>query len=91
MTLGIPLGFGVIVFTVIITAIYVRRANSEFDDLTSRNHQGGAEMSRRNILLALAALRRWPPARPAPPVPTSARPRSRPPTGRPSACSASSW
>ena len=34
MTLGIPLGFGVIVFTVVITAIYVRRANSEFDRLT---------------------------------------------------------
>ena len=34
MTLGIPLGFGVIVFTIIITAVYVRRANSEFDRLT---------------------------------------------------------
>ena len=34
MTLGIPLGFGVIVFTVAITAYYVKRANSEFDDLT---------------------------------------------------------
>lgn len=34
MTLGIPLGFGVIVFTVLITAFYVRRANSEFDRLT---------------------------------------------------------
>jgi uncharacterized membrane protein (DUF485 family) len=34
MTVGIPLGFGVIVFTVVITAYYVRRANSEFDDLT---------------------------------------------------------
>jgi len=35
MTVGIPLGFGVIVFTIIITVIYVRRANSEFDDLTA--------------------------------------------------------
>lgn len=35
MTVGIPVGFGVIVFTVVITAIYVRRANSEFDDLTA--------------------------------------------------------
>ena len=34
MTVGIPLGFGVIVLTVILTAYYVRRANSEFDDLT---------------------------------------------------------
>ena len=32
-TLGIPIGVGVIAFTVIITGIYVRRANSEFDAL----------------------------------------------------------
>ena len=35
MTVGIPVGFGVIVFTIVITAYYVRRANSEFDDLTA--------------------------------------------------------
>jgi uncharacterized membrane protein (DUF485 family) len=34
MTVGMPIGFGVIVFTVVITGIYVRRANSEYDDLT---------------------------------------------------------
>ncbi|MFM2120687.1 MAG: hypothetical protein RL722_2155 [Pseudomonadota bacterium] len=34
-TLGIPLGMGVIIFTIIITGIYVRRANSEFDALTA--------------------------------------------------------
>ena len=34
MTLGIPIGFGVILFTIVITAIYVRRANSEFDEMT---------------------------------------------------------
>jgi uncharacterized membrane protein (DUF485 family) len=34
MTLGMPIGLGVIVFTIIITAIYVRRANSEFDKLS---------------------------------------------------------
>lgn len=33
-TLGIPLGIAVIVFTVVITGIYVRRANNEFDTLT---------------------------------------------------------
>jgi uncharacterized membrane protein (DUF485 family) len=33
-TLGVPIGMGVIVFTIVITAIYVRRANSEFDALT---------------------------------------------------------
>ncbi len=34
MTMGIPIGFGVIVFTVVITAYYVNRANGEFDDLS---------------------------------------------------------
>jgi uncharacterized membrane protein (DUF485 family) len=33
-TIGMPIGLGVIVFTIVITAIYVRRANSEFDPLT---------------------------------------------------------
>ena len=33
-TLGIPIGMGVIVFTIVITGIYVRRANSRYDDLT---------------------------------------------------------
>jgi uncharacterized membrane protein (DUF485 family) len=33
-TLGIPIGFGVIVFTILITAFYVRRANAEFDTLS---------------------------------------------------------
>ncbi|MDB5732143.1 MAG: hypothetical protein JWQ03_2038 [Variovorax sp.] len=33
-TLGIPIGLGVIVFTIVITGIYVRRANGEFDTLT---------------------------------------------------------
>ena len=32
MTWGIPIGFGVIVFTILITGVYVRRANGEFDD-----------------------------------------------------------
>lgn len=34
-TLGIPIGLGVIVFTIAITGFYVRRANSEFDRLTA--------------------------------------------------------
>ena len=34
-TLGIPLGMGVIVFTIAITAFYVNRANNEFDALTA--------------------------------------------------------
>ncbi|SIQ80826.1 Uncharacterized membrane protein, DUF485 family [Paracoccus thiocyanatus] len=36
ITWGIPLGFGVIVFTIIITGIYVRRANGEFDELSEK-------------------------------------------------------
>lgn len=34
MTLGMPIGLGVILFTIVITGIYVRRANSEFDEMT---------------------------------------------------------
>ncbi len=34
MTVGIPIGLGVIVFTIAITAFYVRRANTEFDELS---------------------------------------------------------
>ena len=33
-TLGMPIGLAVIVFTIVITAIYVRRANNEFDQLS---------------------------------------------------------
>lgn len=40
MTIGIPIGFGVIVFTILITAYYVRRANREFDDLTDAIAKG---------------------------------------------------
>ena len=34
-TLGIPIGFAVIVFTIVITGIYVRKANGEYDQLTA--------------------------------------------------------
>lgn len=34
-TLGIPIGLGVILFTVVITGLYVRRANDEYDRLTA--------------------------------------------------------
>lgn len=34
MTVGIPVGFGVILFTIVITAIYVKRANTQFDELS---------------------------------------------------------
>jgi uncharacterized membrane protein (DUF485 family) len=34
-TIGIPIGMGVIIFTIIITGIYVRRANNEYDALTA--------------------------------------------------------
>ena len=35
-TVGMPIGLAVIVFTVLITGIYVRRANSEYDALTEK-------------------------------------------------------
>jgi uncharacterized membrane protein (DUF485 family) len=35
MTWGMPIGLAVILFTVVITGIYVRRANGEFDALTA--------------------------------------------------------
>ena len=35
-SLGIPIAFGVIVFTIAITGLYVRRANSEYDRLTAQ-------------------------------------------------------
>ncbi|MCE2914112.1 MAG: DUF485 domain-containing protein [Rubrivivax sp.] len=34
-TLGMPIGLAVIVFTVVITVFYVRRANSDFDRLAA--------------------------------------------------------
>lgn len=34
-TLGIPIGMGVILFTIVITGIYVNRANGEYDRLTN--------------------------------------------------------
>lgn len=34
-TVGIPIGLGVIVSAFLLTGIYVRRANSEFDDITT--------------------------------------------------------
>ena len=38
-TLGMPVGLFVIVFTIAFTAIYVRRANTEFDKLSDEINQ----------------------------------------------------
>ena len=35
-TVGIPVGIAIIVFAFGLTGIYVKRANSEFDDLTTK-------------------------------------------------------
>ena len=35
-TISIPLGIGVILFTIFITGIYVRRANNEFDKINDK-------------------------------------------------------
>lgn len=34
MSLGVPIGLGVILFTIAITGVYVRRANTEFDAMS---------------------------------------------------------
>ena len=39
MTYAMPIGFGVILFTIIITVLYVRRANSEYDRLAEQISQ----------------------------------------------------
>ncbi len=39
-TIGMPLGFGIIVFTIVITGIYVRRANRQYDALTEQVIKG---------------------------------------------------
>jgi uncharacterized membrane protein (DUF485 family) len=49
MSWGVPLGLFVILFTVVVTGIYVRRANTEFDALTDaiqRNAAAGKEKAR---------------------------------------------
>ncbi len=38
-TTGIPVGLFVIVFTVLITGIYVRHANKRYDELTTAIHR----------------------------------------------------
>ena len=35
-TVGIPVGMAIIVFAFVLTGIYVKRANSEFDDLVNK-------------------------------------------------------
>ncbi len=42
-TLGMPIGVAVIVFTIIITWIYVRRANREYDALTAEIVKGAVK------------------------------------------------
>lgn len=42
MTWGMPIGLFVIVFTVVITGVYVRHANRTYDELTDRIKQEAA-------------------------------------------------
>ena len=42
MSWGVPLGLFVILFTIAVTGIYVRRANREFDALTEAIHKNAA-------------------------------------------------
>jgi len=34
-TIGIPVGMGIIIFAIVLTGIYTKRANGEFDDLSN--------------------------------------------------------
>ena len=43
MSWGVPIGLGLIVFTVAITALYVWRANAEFDALTKAIREEAAQ------------------------------------------------
>lgn len=42
-TIGIPIAFGVIVFTILITGLYVRRANNVYDRMTAEILKDAAE------------------------------------------------
>ena len=42
-SLGIPVGVGVILLAIVLTGIYVRRANSEFDPLVKALRDGEPE------------------------------------------------
>ena len=42
-TVGMPIGVAVIVFTIVITWVYVRRANREFDALTEQIVKGAVK------------------------------------------------
>ena len=35
-SLGVPIGLGVIVFTIVVTGVYVRRANTQYDAMSKR-------------------------------------------------------
>lgn len=35
-TVGIPVGMGIIIFAIVLTGIYTKKANSEFDDLNNK-------------------------------------------------------
>lgn len=39
-TVGLPIGVGVILSAIVLTGIYVRRANTEFDELTKQLIEG---------------------------------------------------
>jgi len=43
MSWGIPIGFGIIVLAIVLTGIYVVRANSEFDRLTREILEGDGQ------------------------------------------------
>ena len=42
-TIGIPVGIAIIIFAFVLTGIYVKRANSEFDELTEKIKKAAKE------------------------------------------------
>ncbi len=52
--IGMPIGVGVILASVVLTGIYVYRANQTFDPLIRRNHPGGLQM--KTLKTAFSAL-----------------------------------
>ena len=55
MSWGIPLGLFVILFTVAVTGIYVRRANREFDALTDAIHRNAGSKATTTVKQEKAA------------------------------------
>ena len=48
MTVGIPVGIAIIIIAFVLTGIYVKRANGEFDTLTQKNQKSVGDVALEN-------------------------------------------